>query len=384
MSRPMPPAVSSLAAALREGRLPKSDWVGAARVVDAARTPLRVSVVGPPGIGKTGLVNVVAGRPVVPPEPDLGVLHLVHGHAERATLTLRDGAEVVAANARALTEMARRRPAMTRLEAPLRALTRVSLTELTLPEDARARRRALRWMAARTDMVLWCTASFGHDERSAWDAMPETLKDTALLVRTKADSLGSRAQSTLDLLVRRAGEGFAGVHLVSARDAAAARSDRGIDRIRFKAAGGSGLISAILTELDRRDAGFVARAEVVLARHDLAGDVRSDRRAPPPEPPEPPVADAGAMPRPASPAIRPPLPDAVPGGMPLLPSELVGGMPNLPDAVLRPAASSSGSATTAAPKGPAAEGKEAEVEEKRERNALLRFFNADGLSFRRD
>ncbi|WP_308916517.1 hypothetical protein [Jannaschia sp. LMIT008] len=226
--------------------------------------PASVALIGPSGVGKTGIANLLLDAPLVPDGRDLGVVRVIHGTPGRATLTRPDGTRVQVGDVGALLDALRDGPpAMTQLESDLPALRRITLLEATIPAEATAAGRAVAWVAGQADLIVWCTAAFAPSERTAWSRAPEGVKDRAVLLGTRADRPDAWS---LDRLADAAGEEFAVVQTVSAHDARAARRRDGLDRDAFRAAGATALITRIMSDLNARDGALRAQVEVFLRR----------------------------------------------------------------------------------------------------------------------
>ena len=231
----------------------------------ALDAPARIAVIGPPRVGKTGVMNLLAGRPIVPDALSLGVVRLEYGEAlGGATVTLRDGTVTRTRTGKELTAMARHDPALTVIAAPLRALRRFSLTEVALPWDAEAGRRAMRWLAPQVDLVLWCTETAAAGERAAWAALPDRQRDGTILVRTRADRIEDDPNAALKELAGRIDDGVAQMLALSAHDALASRSADGVDREAFRHAGGVALLGTVRRFLREREQGLADRASMLL------------------------------------------------------------------------------------------------------------------------
>ncbi|MEM7642160.1 MAG: hypothetical protein AAF366_06490 [Pseudomonadota bacterium] len=273
---------NALGLALQSGRLPERARPRASELLEALAAPVRISVVGPPGVGKTAVVNLLVGAPAVPDTLTLGVLQLVHGPTRRAVLTLRSGSEIVVTDRDGLARAARADPAMARLESPLEVLKTVSLTELALPDGDVARTRALRWLAPRTDYTIWCTDGFDEGERAAWATVPKRMRDASILLRTRIDRFDEPFDVALARLRDWAGEDFPEVRVISAHLARIAQAQARLNRSVFRKAGATALMTHLMGFIERRRQGIGDQAQFLLAHHGLP--ITAETGPTPPEP----------------------------------------------------------------------------------------------------
>ena len=156
---------------------------------------------------------------------------------------------------------------------PLVALNRVTLLELRISDDHTDAVRALNWALPRTDTAIWCTEFFTGDEQGLWNAVPEVIKDHALLVRTKADKLREDWDIAEDRLRAVALRNFAHIHAISAEQALASRlPDGSTDRVAMKQSGGMAIISTIRRQLEASRRAAADQADILLAQHDVPKD----------------------------------------------------------------------------------------------------------------
>ena len=177
-----------LAAALQSGAMPQAAETRGAQLLARLKAPVSVVVMGPPGSGKTSLVNLLIGRPVVPEGIDLPVTEIVSGPAARTVCTLPDGSTRAGDGIVAPADLPND-TVLVRLELPVPVLDSLSLTEIRVAGSPAEQRAAVDWATRRADIVLWCTQDFDGGERDLWARVPETLKDHSYLVLTMADQL---------------------------------------------------------------------------------------------------------------------------------------------------------------------------------------------------
>lgn len=277
---------TALAAALAARHLPTDVRDRAERLHAQLDTPTRISLLGLPRIGKTGVLNLLAGAPVVPEGCDLGTVQVVHGPTEQTTLTLPDGDTATLDGLPSADKVAGLYPVLTRIEAPLPALTRISLLELGQTPDHEGQRRAVKWAIKQTDVMIWCTETFGPVENGLWQLMPDRLRDHSILLRTRTDEVGRRHEDICTALRDHVGNDFAYVLAVStlrAREAGAAGS---VDKDKMRASGGTKLISTLLHEIEAGRQYVVDQADILLRQHPAPEPTAS---SPDPEPINEPV-----------------------------------------------------------------------------------------------
>lgn len=269
----------SLGALLAEGTIPPAQASHVETLVRQLTQPVRLTVMGPPGSGKSTLVNLLIGASALAPVRNLPTIEVVWGDTACCICTLPDGGERRMAAFDAAT-VASLSPRFVRIELPLPALRKISVMELALPSEQAEVERALTWAAGRTDIALWCTQRFGAGERLVWSGVDEAMQDHAYLLLTKADTLV--ANGTLDptLAQLRAGaDQFRHVLAIATTEAISARrADGSIDRDQLTRSGGRALIAAIMRDIDMGRDAARDRAELVL--HQFGEPVQAKVAAP--------------------------------------------------------------------------------------------------------
>lgn len=263
-----------LAAALETGRMPQGAGARGAQLLARLKAPVSVVVMGPPGSGKTSLVNLLIGRPLVPGGIDLPVTEIVSGPAPRTVFTLADG------TARAVDGIAtpgeiEKDTILVRLELPVPVLDSLSLTEIRVAGSPAEQRAGVDWAARRADIVLWCSQAFGPGERNLWSAVPETLKDRSFLVLTMADQLQMKGllQDRIATLADVVAEEFHSLMPLATLHALAARDARSRENpALWTASGGSALMRALLRQVQTGRAADADSALVFLNRY-ASGDL---------------------------------------------------------------------------------------------------------------
>ncbi len=282
MATPLPGAdtLDQLSRALASKLLPEDDHVMAEKLRKRLAVPVRVSIMGLPGSGKSRVMELLVGQKLVPEGVELPVLRLVHSEDNITRVTLANGAteELPGLDAAAAAE---RMPAMVEMRADLPALKRITPMEVSIGRLRRDQERAVTWASNRSDVAIWCTGDFTAAEQAAWNLMPDLLKDQGILLRTRIDTVGSRA-TTMDRLQRLGGREFDQVLAIDTLSALAAREGDTLDREAFRESGGKTLIATVLKMVERFRQAYIDQADLLLAHHPEAAN------APLPEPePEP-------------------------------------------------------------------------------------------------
>ncbi|MFK7751541.1 MAG: GTPase domain-containing protein [Sedimentitalea sp.] len=158
-----PSLLGPLQGLVRAGALPARVQERAARLLDRLDRPILVAVLGPDGVGKSQLLDVLLGQNI--PRPGgTSVLLAPPGCGDRFDLN----ACVVEIESEDLTHMA------------------------FLDVTGSGLDQAL----AKADIVLWCTHVFGSDEARIWAPVSDDLKDHSFLVLTRfADHGAARLPS---------------------------------------------------------------------------------------------------------------------------------------------------------------------------------------------
>lgn len=257
----------ALCAAIGGGYLPAAVHSRALDLKEHLETPTRISLLGLPLVGKTNVLNLLAGASVVPEGCDLGTIQVVYGPVEQTTLTLPDRESVTLDGLPTAETSKQFCPALTRVEAPLAALARISLMELGQPADHAAQRRAIAWAVKQTDIMIWCTEHFTTVESGLWDLVPDHVRDHSVLLLTQTDTIRGLPEDAVNALRAHAGDQFRHVLGVSAHEARAAGASGTVDKDRMRASGGSKLISTLLREIEAGRQHIVDQADILLMQH---------------------------------------------------------------------------------------------------------------------
>jgi hypothetical protein len=171
--------------------LPPGIAARAARMRAVLARPVRVTVFGLPGTGKSDVVNLLAGREVLSPAlRGLPTAEVVAGDGtsgQAATeLTLPDGQRIVRPGLPDAAACAVA-PVFLRVSDPAApGLARFHLVEVVTDGSPGDLAAGARWALPRTDIALWCAGRLTEADRAAWEAAPDALKDHAVMVLTGA------------------------------------------------------------------------------------------------------------------------------------------------------------------------------------------------------
>jgi hypothetical protein len=289
-----------LGRALDRGLLPAGGPAEAAeRLIERLERPARVALLGLPGSGKSSILNLLVGSPIVPETLRLPTIMLQHGDVARMICTLTDGTtKILPGND--LAAVLPLAPALVTLEADLAALKVIGLLEVSAGPMEAEQKRAATWASKRADIVIWCSTSYLPKEQAVWESLPDSVKDNSFMFLTKVDLLGSR-ESALAMHERvelRAGEEFRQILSISAKQARQATGQGGaVNRDLFRDSGASAVIAAIKTRVQSGRRADMDTAELLLARHVEASELVArlfaepgdafpapEAWAPPPEP----------------------------------------------------------------------------------------------------
>lgn len=273
--------IERLTSALEADTLPKAARDYAQHLLNRLSKPVRVSVLGGDGVGKSQLVNMFLGQSLVPKDTTLPTTEYVWGESEKVTATGADGS-VAAVHTSDLSTFAGRNAAFLQVELPIPILRRINLLEVVTEGTVEELSSGVDWAVRRTDIALWCTQGFDEMERSVWNRVPDSLKDHAFLVLTKADLLSaermlSKRVAELETIVA---EEFHSMFAVATLQAIRAFNEQGIDEALFHASGGGALTSEVLRHAERGRRADFDSAHMFLARYQGGHGARSISRRP--------------------------------------------------------------------------------------------------------
>lgn len=262
-------AEAKLTQAVASGLLPKPAEERALQILGRLQAPLRLTLMGLPGVGKSSLLNLLVGSDVLDQQHRLPTLSLSYGSAERSICTLSDGSkqtlDTIAGDAIAALS-----PVFVEMQSPLPALRKISVLEVVAPGEANALHKASQWAAKRSDITLWCTRTFNSQEQTIWAQMPDLTKDHGFLMLTHADLLAAQnnLESVIDALQNSSKHEFNQILPIATTDAISARMPDGtVDKDRLRAAGAIALIQAVRRQVDLGQQSFVDQADILLQQN---------------------------------------------------------------------------------------------------------------------
>ncbi|MGR3515268.1 MAG: hypothetical protein ACU0GG_21095 [Paracoccaceae bacterium] len=271
--------IERLEAALDADALPKAARDYAHHLVRRLSQPVRVSILGLPGAGKSQLVNMFLGEAVIPDGAQLPTTEYAWGEKPRMIVTGAEGSAITVHGAD-VTSLSGQNAAFLRIELPIDILRRVNLLEVVTDGTNEELTSGVDWVVRRTDIALWCTQEFGKQEQAIWQRVPDSLKDHAFLVLSKADVLSSQKLlrervSSLETVVA---EEFHSLFAVATLQALRAYTDGGFDEALFHASGGGALTSEVLRHAERGRRADFDSAHMFLARYSTDGTARTPSR----------------------------------------------------------------------------------------------------------
>ncbi|MCV3273121.1 hypothetical protein [Roseobacter sinensis] len=243
--------VARLDHALDHGGLTGSSRTQARALRDRLRAGVQVMILGPKGVGKSQLCEVMLELDASAPE-------------DEACWARRymSAAACAAGDEEGLQTMA--------LPSPL--LDTTSLIDVATPTAPEALAERVDWALRHADIVIWCTDTFAADEAALWADAPDHLKDHSVLVLTKADVRA--AEGTMDARISQL-QAVAAEEFHSFFPTAAAQphrtlcEGRGLDDATLAASGIKALRDTLLRIAASGLRADLDRALLFLDRHDL-------------------------------------------------------------------------------------------------------------------
>lgn len=183
---------------LDDGAFPKRCQNMARALAKRLSAPLRLSIIGPCGAGKSRILNLIAGTDIVAPGALLPPLTLRYTDEWQTTHT-------DASNNRShykgnqIARAAAAGAVLIEVGGPIEGLRSLELLEVDLPEPEHEQRAALNWVARRSDICLWCNSDPTENDFDLWAEMPDRIKDHAWLINTHTET-----EAVADALVESA------------------------------------------------------------------------------------------------------------------------------------------------------------------------------------
>ncbi|MEP5760768.1 MAG: hypothetical protein ABJ327_15950 [Litoreibacter sp.] len=287
-------------AAAFSNQIPKDVKVTLEGLFERLSNPVKVSLMGLPGSGKSQVLNLLVGEEIIPRGVSLPTTQLTYGETPRAVCTYNDGTEEVFDRVDA-KDIAAQQPIFVTIELPRPALKKISVLEVnaSMKEDEQA--RAINWASKRTDLTLWCTTAYDEREQQLWANAPRSMHDHALMLITHADTLKTAGtlELTIDAVRDLCERQVLQVLSIATLDAISARGPDGtVDKPKLRESGGIALVSSILKQVDQGLQSAADHIDFLFAKHDVS-ELSAEPEAAPSEPTiaepaseEPPVAEA--------------------------------------------------------------------------------------------
>lgn len=277
--------IDRLRLALSGKKLPNAARDHASHLLKRLSSPVRVTLLGNPGSGKSQLLNMFVGRSILPDGMRLPTLELSWGEVEQIIVTDANGGRSIVPGldfsaAKGL------RPAFMRVEVPVPLLKRIGFLEVVTDGAEAELRSAIDWAVRRTDIALWCTQNFDSTEQSLWSRVPDSLKDHAFLVLTMADKLSAEnaLSGRIAELETVVAEEFHSLFAVATVQAVRAhRPDGKVDEAAYHASGGGALAAEVSRHAERGRRADIDSAHLFLARYKVP-EVVPTSAEPTPEP----------------------------------------------------------------------------------------------------
>lgn len=264
------PLIDQLETILGSGDLsaPYDRW--GARLLAHLTRPVQVVVTGLAGTGKSALIEMLSGRPVLGHRPGAPMTELIHGESARVIFERADGAlrrvdghlrdHVVPDGVCRICQ-----------ELPEPALLQQSFIEISVAGPPERKATLLEQVATRADIVIWCTQEFGAEEHALWSAMPDAIKDHSLMALTMADRQMMRGslQATIDRLHPIVAEEFLGLYPVATiQGITAFQAGPEPDNALWSSSGGRHLMESLGRQIAQGRAVDNDRAQIFLDRID--------------------------------------------------------------------------------------------------------------------
>lgn len=279
---------------LEQSNIDERQRQGALKLLRRVSAPVRVTIFGRPGSGKSQMLNLLLGRSLIPDGLHPPTMSLQYGKEWHLRLTLPNG-QMEEMHDFDLVAACKKMPVFLDMEAPIEALKTLALTELIAKGGEPEQKAAVAWAVRRTDICLWCTTDFNDQDAALWENVPENIKDNAYLVLTKAELWAANGE--LDARMARmapiAAEEFHSFFPVAALQGIAACHDGMLsDEAQWKASGGEALVNALYDHAARGRLEDFDAAVAFLDRHQPK-QAKETFVAPPAPRPAPQSVDSG-------------------------------------------------------------------------------------------
>jgi hypothetical protein len=254
---------------LEQSSIDERQRQGALKLLRRVSAPVRVTIFGRPGSGKSQMLNLLLGRSLIPDGLHPPTMSLQYGKEWRLRLTLPNG-QMEEFNDFDLVAACKKNPVFLDMEAPIEALKTLALTELIAKGGEPEQKAAVAWAVRRTDICLWCTTDFNKQDAALWENVPEHIKDNAYLILTKAELWAQKGEleERMARMAPIAAEEFHSFFPVAALQGIAA-CEGGLlsDEAQWKASGGEALVNALYDHAARGRLEDFDAAVAFLDRH---------------------------------------------------------------------------------------------------------------------
>lgn len=259
-----------------------------ARLLSHLNKPVQVVVTGFRSSGKSALIEMMSGRPVIGHAHDVPVTELVYGDSARVLFEKSDGS--VVSEAGVLKDCAAPVDAvLARQELPDERLRGHNFVEIGLRGSPEQKHAALEAVIARGDVVVWCSESFGQDEQALWAMVPDQVKDHSFLVLTMADRQLMRGslEANIARLSPIVAEEFMGLFPVATIQGIVAQTaGETLEENLWRSSGGAQLMAPLRQQIKSGRAADIDQAVVFLDRLalwsiDAKGEAGGEDRAMP-------------------------------------------------------------------------------------------------------
>ena len=273
------PLAGQLSQTLQAGLVPRqyADW--GQRLLQRLQKPVQVVVIGLPGSGKSALIDMLLGEPVLGQCAPAGMIEITFGQSARAEIETAEGS-LHHHEGRLCDRTAPRDqgPACLRVrqELPDSRLRGMSLTEIAL-FGAPSRQQAIMEQAvAYADILLFCSRDFTAPEQALWAEVPDARKDHGFLVLTMADRRIMRGtlKEAIAALEPVATQEFLGLYPLAAIQGLTAQvgqpdGQKGVDRQLWHSSGGKRLYDDLMHQIDLGRTSDLDQAEMLVRQFAL-------------------------------------------------------------------------------------------------------------------
>ncbi len=174
-------ALHRLRTILTEERLSEKLHQSCQRLAKRLSSPIRITLLGPPGGGKTTLLNSLSDEPMLPINAGLPSYEVLYSETPFAIATRSDGttARFTEVDFAMISAEA---PVFVQIYLPDDVLRHIRIMEVVTDGSQFEMRAASRWAAKRTDVAIWCSNEFTEAEHALWSMLPDKIKDHGFLM----------------------------------------------------------------------------------------------------------------------------------------------------------------------------------------------------------